>query len=90
LDHLADRAIPNLQAELATTKSAEVRQAIQRVLDQLDEPTPKVLRTIRAVEVLEHIATPAARDLLAELAKGAPGARLTVEAKASLERLKAR
>ena len=46
-----------------------------------------MLRTMRAVEILEHIATPAARDLLAEWAKGAPGARLTEEAKASLERL---
>ena len=47
-------------------------------------------REFHAVEILESIATPAARDLLAELAKGAPGARLTDEAKASLDRLKAR
>ena len=73
---------------LPSAKSAEMRQAVQRLLDRLDEPTSEVLRTIRALEVLEHIATPAARELLAELAKGAPGARLTDEAKASLARLK--
>jgi RNA polymerase sigma factor (sigma-70 family) len=90
LEKMGNGAEGALQAALAQSKSAEVRQAVQRLLDRLDEPTPEVLRTIRAVEVLEHFATPAARDLLAELAKGAPGARLTVEAKASLERLKAR
>ena len=45
------------------------------------------LRPLRAVLVLEQVATPAARDVLRELAKGMPAARLTREAKASLERL---
>jgi hypothetical protein len=36
---------------------------------------------------LEFIGTPAARDLLEKLAKGAPEARLTIEAQASLARL---
>jgi hypothetical protein len=36
---------------------------------------------------LERIGTPEARQLLKRLATGAPGARLTREAKASLERL---
>jgi WD40 repeat protein len=90
LERILDGAVPNLRAALASTKSAETKQAIQRLLDRLDEQTPEMLRTMRAVEVLEHIATPAARELLADLAKGAAGARLTVEAKASLERLKAK
>jgi hypothetical protein len=37
--------------------------------------------------VLEHIGTTQAQDLLKKLAQGAPEARLTQEAKASLERL---
>jgi hypothetical protein len=40
-----------------------------------------------AVEILEHIGTPSARQVLDELAKGAAAQRLTQEAKASLERL---
>jgi hypothetical protein len=53
---------------------------------------PKVLRSgeelrgVRAVEALEHIGTAEAREVLQTLADGAP-ARLTREAKASLERL---
>ena len=42
---------------------------------------------LRAVEVLERIGTPEARQVLAKLADGAPEARLTQEAKASLQRL---
>jgi hypothetical protein len=42
---------------------------------------------MRAVEVLEHIGTPDAREVLEKLTRGDPSARLTQEAKASLERL---
>jgi RNA polymerase sigma factor (sigma-70 family) len=90
LERIAVSAAIQLRAELAAAKSAEVRQSIQRLLDRLNEPTPELLRTVRSIEVLEHIATPAARELLADLAKGAPGARLTEEAKASLSRLNSR
>jgi hypothetical protein len=47
----------------------------------------EALRTVRAIEVLERTATPEACKLLRELAKGAPGARLTREAAAALKRL---
>ena len=40
--------------------------------------------------VLERIGTPEAQNVLETLARGAPGARETEEAKASLERLKAK
>jgi hypothetical protein len=43
---------------------------------------------VRAVEVLEWLATPAARALLADLATGEPGASLTQAAKAALQRLR--
>ncbi len=43
--------------------------------------------SLRTVEVLEIAGTPEARQVLEQLAKGAPEARLTQEAKASLERL---
>jgi len=49
--------------------------------------SPKQLLTLRGLEVLEHIATPEAKQVLQKLAAGAPDARLTREAKAALQRL---
>ena len=51
---------------------------------------PTTLRNIRVAAVLEYIDTPEARQLLETLARGAPEARLTLETKASLERLSRR
>jgi hypothetical protein len=45
------------------------------------------VKELRAVTLLEEIATEEARKLLAQLAEGAPGARLTVEARAAAERI---
>jgi hypothetical protein len=56
-------------------------------LHRLESIPPEDLRHIRAVEVLEGLGTPEARNLLEELAKGAADATLTREAKASLRRL---
>ena len=50
-------------------------------------PSGNSLQALRAVELLEHIGSREARQVLERLAKGAPEARLTREAKASLERL---
>jgi hypothetical protein len=47
---------------------------------------PGVPREVWAVKVLERIGTPEARQLVEELAKGAPTARLTEAAKAALGR----
>jgi hypothetical protein len=67
---------------------AETRRRIDLLLEALDvPPSGDELRAIRAVEVLERIGNPEARDVLATLAKGDLEARLTREAKATLERL---
>jgi hypothetical protein len=50
----------------------------------LRRSSDETLRSLRAIEVLEHIATPEARQVLQELAEGAPNARLTPEAKQSM------
>jgi Tol biopolymer transport system component len=82
-------AEPALRRALGGKPSPEVRQRIERLLDQLRGPTedPETLRAIRAVEALEQNGTPAARRVLQALGQGAAGARLTAEAQAVLARL---
>jgi hypothetical protein len=85
-------AAPFLRQKLVEKPSAEARRSIEAILHALEQPfaRPAEVPGLRAVEVLERIGTPEARRLLGELAEGAPEARLTREAKASLERLAGR
>jgi RNA polymerase sigma factor (sigma-70 family) len=88
LASLADRARPALRAALKGDLSGEQRRRIEEALRVLNGvPPADTLRDLRAVEVLERIGTSEARHLLEKLAQGAAEARLTREAKASLERL---
>jgi RNA polymerase sigma factor (sigma-70 family) len=87
LDAVADRAADQMRRALAETKSAEVRRSLKSILDRLDAGAPETLRALRAVEVLEQIATSAAREHLKALAGGAPGATLTRAAAEALKRL---
>jgi RNA polymerase sigma factor (sigma-70 family) len=92
LARMGPAAAPALYAALDGKPSPEMRQRIEHLLDKLRGPTeePETLRAIRAVEALEQLDTPAARQVLAEVGKGAEGARLTMEAKAALARFAAR
>jgi len=69
--------------------SAEVRRRAGALLEEMDTGVipPAELRTLRAVEVLEWIATPEARTHLRDLAKGAPEARPTREAAEASKRI---
>jgi RNA polymerase sigma factor (sigma-70 family) len=80
-----------LREALAHKPSAEVRRRIERLLagPRLVR-SPEVLRSLRAVQVLEAIGDHAARKLLDKLAGGAPEWRLTREARAALDRLSRR
>jgi hypothetical protein len=86
---LGEGARAALEKFLTGTTSTEARLRARELLKGLDQPgrSPELLRQLRAVEVLEWAGTPEARAALAELAKGMPGARLTREAQASLDRL---
>jgi WD40 repeat protein len=90
LEGLADSAGDTLRKVLQEQPTPEVRRRLKALL-AVHLPgkafPPKQLRLVRAVEVLERAATPDARALLEKLAKGAPGARLTREAQAALQRL---
>jgi hypothetical protein len=85
LEQLGEAAEGALRTVLAGRPSPEVRRRVRQLLEKLEGP--EVLRRARALEVLEQIDTPEARRLLAALAKGAPEARLTQEAKGALARL---
>jgi WD40 repeat protein len=86
---LHEQAAPALRKALKGTPSAELARQARQLLSDLDGPItdPERLRPLRAVEVLERLGTPAAKELLEALAKGDPDARLTQDAQASLERL---
>jgi hypothetical protein len=90
LEPLADAAAAQLRAALKDAASPEVRQALQGLLDKVEAGTPESLRAIRAIEVLEYIATSAAREHLKALAGGTAGATLTQAATAALKRLEGR
>jgi RNA polymerase sigma factor (sigma-70 family) len=92
LGRLGEQAEPALRQALEKSPPAEGRRRMELLLGQLRRrpPSPDLLRALRAAEALEHAGTLEARRLLEALAKGAAGARLTQEAKASLERLSGR
>jgi WD40 repeat protein len=89
LEAMGDSAAEALRKALAGKVSLEARRRAEALLKRLTEGplTGEPLRTVRATAVLEHIGTPAARNLLQTLAGGAPEARLTREARESLRRL---
>jgi WD40 repeat protein len=89
LEGLGDLAEPALEKLLAAKPPLETRQRVEAILERLRGPTGPgdMLRALRAVEVLERISSPPARAVLRALAGGAPGHRVTEEARASLARL---
>jgi RNA polymerase sigma factor (sigma-70 family) len=92
LEKMGDTVAPALRQALAGRPALEVERRLQALLNRLDgmQLAPAVLWQLRAIEVLEYVGTPAARQPLERLAAGAPGARPTEEARAALGRLAAR
>jgi RNA polymerase sigma factor (sigma-70 family) len=86
LEQLGERVEQRLREALAMRPSLEARRRIETLQDRLGTPSGERLRALRAVEVLERAGTAEAREVLARLSNGVPEARLTQEAKASLER----
>jgi hypothetical protein len=86
---LGYRAAGPLKKALAGKPSLETRRRIECILAVLEkEKRPAdVRRPVRAVELLERIGTPAARQLLAALAKGDAEAPQTQMARLALARL---
>jgi hypothetical protein len=88
LEIVAETIRPDLE-RLGKAPSMEVRRRAGSLLAGADGPVVPmaVLRPLRAVAALEHVGTPAARQVLRRLASGAVPARLTRDAQAALDRL---
>ena len=91
LEKMGDAAAGALRKALASPLSLEARRRIEQILTKLDAKQGVFhLRKARALEALELIATPAARDLLQALSAGDPDGRLTQEASEAKRRLERR
>jgi WD40 repeat protein len=87
LTRLGPDAVLPLHAALDAKPSGEARNRIEALLKELHPwyiKDPETLRTVRAIWVLQRMATPEARAVLDSLASGAPEARITQEAQAAL------
>jgi hypothetical protein len=86
---MGDLAAGGLKRAKAELPTLETSRRIEVLLGKLDGTIkqPEMLQSLRAVAVLEDIATTEARQILESLAQGEPNARLTQEAKAGLERV---
>ena len=84
-----DQAERDLRQTLGGSASAELRNRIGRIIGASfgAQPGPDQLREMRAMEILEQIGTPEARDLLRRLAAAEPSTRLSRDAAESLKRL---
>ena len=91
LEDLSEAVEPQLRKALEGKPSLEARRRIERLLKQVRgerlSPSRQRRRAVSAIEVLERIGNAEARGVLAALARGAPTAALTVDARGALERL---
>jgi WD40 repeat protein len=85
LEELGDLVEPALLEALKNQPSPEMKRRLEKLLDK--PWPPGFLRKWRALEVVERIGTTEVQELLKHLSEGAPSARLTREARASLDRL---
>ncbi len=83
-----DQAATLLAEAAKAPASAEAGRRIAALLKIDPETVPDTLRILRALEVLEHVGTAAARKVVAKLADGAATAAITRHAKETLARMK--
>ena len=90
LETIGPEAAPAILAAVRKPPNPEVRKLGTEVLAKIDRAAlkPDDLRALRAVELVEGIGTPAARDLLKKWAAGPATRRLTLEAQEALDRMK--
>ncbi len=88
LETVIDIAAPAVRRLLARKPTPEARKRAEHLLHLIGARGSQTqLRSLRAIEVLEHIGTLEARRLLQRLGRGAGAAQQTVAASAALARL---
>jgi RNA polymerase sigma factor (sigma-70 family) len=87
---IGEQVVPYLETALKDKNRLEVQQRLEKLHGKLTAPllTGERLRQVRATEVLERISNTEAREVLADLAAGAPEALITSQARGALDRLK--
>jgi WD40 repeat protein len=90
LNNIGEQIVPALEKALEGNLTLETKRRIEELRDRLSSRVLQGdrLRNYRAVEVLERIGTPEARQVLQTLADGAPDVLLTTSARAALERVR--
>jgi hypothetical protein len=85
---IGELLLPVFDKLLAGDLTAETRRRLEQLRGNLTSIVlqGERLRRVRAVEVLERIGTPQARQVLQALARGAPGALVTTTAHAAIRR----
>jgi HEAT repeat protein len=84
---LGEPAEEMLVKALKDNPPLEARMRLEMVLAGQAKLNSGMLQQYRAIEVLEQIGSPAAKEILEKLAKGQANTRLTQEAQATLKRL---
>lgn len=85
-----EEAVPAIREALEGKLAPEARRCLDEIMKRLEDgrlPSEETRRLLWVVELLEQLATPEAKELLAALSQGEAKAWVTQEAKASLERL---
>jgi WD40 repeat protein len=84
-----ERIVPALDKALVANPPLEARKRLENLRSQLTSLVlqGERLRAFRAVELLERIGTPQARQVLQALADGVPGVLVTTAARQALKRL---
>jgi hypothetical protein len=86
---MGEQVVPEIDKALASKPPLETKQRLENLRGKLTGMIleGERLRAYRAIEVLELIGTPEARQLLQGLAEGATGALVTTSAQAAIKRL---
>lgn len=92
LERLGELATPACRQAESAKPTLETRLRLQHILEvhkqQWRNPAPETMRHLRALEALERSATAKAVKTLERMAEGAAPSRVTIDAKASLDRLR--